>query len=81
MPEEFVIYRSEGMIWNGPDGAQVNPACQFMVRRLAELNNKSFQQVRRTIMDMFQLNEAKHELILQHIVYVGTNPRLLLTKC
>jgi hypothetical protein len=74
MPDELVIYRAEGMISNGPNGAQVNPACPSVVKRLAELNYKSFQHVRRSIMEMFQLNEATHELTLQHIVYVGSSP-------
>ncbi|CAM0902757.1 unnamed protein product [Alopecurus aequalis] len=74
MPDEFVIFHAEGKISNGPDGAEVSPSCPFVVRRLAEMTNLSFHQMQRVIMDMFHLNEATHELTLQHIVYVGTNP-------
>ncbi|VAH50988.1 unnamed protein product [Triticum turgidum subsp. durum] len=73
-PDEYLLFRAEGKIWNGPDGAQVSPDCPFVVKQVAELKNKSFEQVRRAILKNFQLNEATHELTLQHILYVRTDP-------
>ncbi|KAM3389117.1 hypothetical protein ACQJBY_011336 [Aegilops geniculata] len=74
MPEEFVIFPAEGKISNGPEGALVSPDCPFLVARLPQPPNKSFEQVRRWIMQLFQLNDGTHELTLQHILYVRNHP-------
>ncbi|XP_044967625.1 uncharacterized protein LOC123427611 isoform X2 [Hordeum vulgare subsp. vulgare] len=74
MPDEFVIFPAEGKISNGPEGALVSPDCPFLVSRLPDPLNKSFEQVRRWIMQMFQLKDEMHEITLQHILYVRNNP-------
>ncbi|KAI5011380.1 hypothetical protein ZWY2020_013517 [Hordeum vulgare] len=68
MPDEFVIFPAEGKISNGPEGALVSPDCPFLVSRLPDPLNKSFEQVRRWIMQMFQLKDEMHEITLQHIL-------------
>ncbi|XP_048558897.1 uncharacterized protein LOC125539483 [Triticum urartu] len=73
-PSEYTLFRTEGKFWHGPDGVKVSPDCPFVIRRMAELKDKPFQQVRHQIMKVFQLNEATHELTLQHLVYPRTDP-------
>lgn len=74
MPDEFVIFPAEGKISIGPEGALVSPDCPFLVNRLPDPLNKSFEQVRRWIMQMFQLKDGTHEITVQHILYVRNNP-------
>ncbi|KAK1686966.1 hypothetical protein QYE76_047814 [Lolium multiflorum] len=73
MPDEFMIHAAEGKLSTGPGGTLVSPDCPFVVKRLADPLNKSFEQVQRWIMEIFQLNEETHEITLQHILYVRNN--------
>jgi hypothetical protein len=73
MPDEFMIHAAEGKLSTGPGGTLVSPDCPFVMKRLADPLNKSFEQVQRWIMEIFQLNEEAHEITLQHILYVRNN--------
>ncbi|XBI94199.1 hypothetical protein VPH35_030886 [Triticum aestivum] len=73
-PSEYTLFRAEGKIRHGPDGVKVSPDCPFVIRRMTELKDKPFQQVRHLVMKVFQLNEATYELSLQHLVYSRTDP-------
>ncbi|KAL6636624.1 hypothetical protein ACP70R_024196 [Stipagrostis hirtigluma subsp. patula] len=76
IPDKFRIYHGEQMFVTGPGGVQANRTSECLTKELLEPQFMPFQQVRRWIMEMFELDEAKHELVLQYIVSVKNKPSM-----
>lgn len=70
IPENFTIYHGDNLFTNGPEGVQRNLASRVMCKKLLGPRDMSFQQVQRWIYEMFNVDEAAHELVLRHIVPV-----------
>ncbi|RLN41331.1 hypothetical protein C2845_PM01G24600 [Panicum miliaceum] len=70
IPESFTIYYGENLFSNGPEGVTRALGSRVMYKQLLGPQFMSFQQVRRWILEMFNVNEATHKLVLRHIVTV-----------
>jgi len=58
------------MFCKGPEGVKVNPNCPFQAKGQVLPQLKTFQEIRRWILDTFRLDEATHDITLRYIVPV-----------
>ncbi|XP_039781943.1 uncharacterized protein LOC120649256 isoform X4 [Panicum virgatum] len=65
-----VVCHGQGMFCKGPEGVKVNRNCPFQAKGQVLLQCKTFQEMRRWILDTFRLDEATHDITLRYIVRV-----------
>ena len=65
-----VVCHGQGMFCKGPEGVKVNPNCPFQAKGQVLPQLKTFQEMRRWILDTFRLDEATHDITLRYIVPV-----------
>lgn len=56
--ESFTIYHGDNLFTNGPAGVQRNLAGRVVYKKLLGPQYMSFQQVRRWILEMFNVDEV-----------------------